>query len=112
MRGQSAEGRLFVLPHAAAIAEDIGAEYGGELTFQYPPIATRLLLQARLVQVGMDAFSICFILVNHTPQHELLYREVGKEPHNLRCFRACLWLTPSFNIVDPQKILETRKGRI
>ena len=25
--------RLFVLPHEAAVAEDIGAEYGGELTF-------------------------------------------------------------------------------
>src|SRR5713226_10714068 len=30
-------GRLFVLPHEAAVAEDIGAEYGGELTFQHPP---------------------------------------------------------------------------
>jgi hypothetical protein len=37
MCGQSAEGHLFVLPHEAAIAEDIGAEYGGELTFQNPP---------------------------------------------------------------------------
>ena len=36
------EGRLLVLPHEAAIAEDIGTEYGGELTFQYPPIAPRL----------------------------------------------------------------------
>src|SRR6266851_6201937 len=42
MRGQSAKGRLFVLPHEAAVAEDIGTEYGGELTFQYPPIASRL----------------------------------------------------------------------
>src|SRR5713226_1835498 len=29
--------RLLVLPHEAAIAEDVGAEYGGELTFQYSP---------------------------------------------------------------------------
>ena len=29
--------RLFVLPHEAAIAEDIGTEYCGELTFQNPP---------------------------------------------------------------------------
>src|SRR5713226_4580404 len=42
MRGQSAKSRLFVLPHEAAIAEDIGTEYGGELPFQYPPIASRL----------------------------------------------------------------------
>jgi hypothetical protein len=33
MRGQSAVSRLLVLPHEAAIAEDVGAEYGGELTF-------------------------------------------------------------------------------
>src|SRR5712692_1552530 len=42
MRGQSAKGRLFVLPHEAAVAEDIGTEYGGELAFQYPPIVARL----------------------------------------------------------------------
>src|SRR5712692_8253324 len=35
--GKSAEGRLLVLPHEAAIAEDVGTEYGGELTFQNPP---------------------------------------------------------------------------
>src|SRR5712692_7510935 len=44
MRGQSAQRRLFVLPHEAAIAEDIGTEYGGELTFQYPPIARLIIL--------------------------------------------------------------------
>ncbi len=35
-RGQTTEGRLLVLPHEAAIAEDIGAEYGGELPFHAP----------------------------------------------------------------------------
>src|SRR5216684_1584753 len=35
MRGQGAERRLLVLPHEAAVAEDIGTEYRGELTFQY-----------------------------------------------------------------------------
>src|SRR5216684_7569068 len=35
--GKSAQRRLFILTHEAAIAEDIGAEYGGELTFQHPP---------------------------------------------------------------------------
>ena len=34
--------RLFVLPREAAVAEDVGTEYGGELTFQYSPIAPRL----------------------------------------------------------------------
>src|SRR6266851_3024433 len=76
MQGQSAEGRLFVLPHEAAIAEDIGAEYGGELTFQYPPIVARLLLQPGLVQVGTDAFFICFILIRES-LNEGVYREVG-----------------------------------
>src|SRR6266851_703677 len=42
MRGQSTKSGLLVLPHEAAIAEDIGTEYGGELAFQYPPIASRL----------------------------------------------------------------------
>src|SRR5216684_107534 len=37
--GKSAQRRLFILTHEAAIAEDIGAEYGGELTFQYSPQA-------------------------------------------------------------------------
>src|SRR6266852_7523055 len=32
MRGQSTEGRLFVLPHEAAVSEHIGAKYGVELT--------------------------------------------------------------------------------
>ena len=36
MRGKSTERRFFVLPHEAAVAEDIGAEYGGELTFHAP----------------------------------------------------------------------------
>jgi hypothetical protein len=37
MRGQSAKRRLLILTHEAAIAEDIGTEYGGELTFQNLP---------------------------------------------------------------------------
>jgi len=39
--GKSAQRRLFVLPYEAAVAEDIGTEYGGELTLQYPPQADR-----------------------------------------------------------------------
>src|SRR6266851_281893 len=35
--GKSAQRRLFVLPHEAAVAEDVGTEYGGELTLKYAP---------------------------------------------------------------------------
>src|SRR6266851_198681 len=35
----SAKRRLLVVPHEAAIAEDIDTEYGGELTFQYSPLS-------------------------------------------------------------------------
>ena len=52
--GKSAQCRLFVLPHEAAIAEDIGAEYGGELTLQYPPIASRL--SCRVLMDVKDCF--------------------------------------------------------
>ncbi len=38
------ESRLLVLPHEAAVAEYIGTEYGGEPTFQYPPIARLIIL--------------------------------------------------------------------
>ena len=34
VRRESAESRLFVVPHEAAVAVHIGTEYGGELTFQ------------------------------------------------------------------------------
>ena len=47
-------GRLFVLPHEAAIAEDIGTEYSGELTLQYPPIASRL--SCRVLMDVKDCF--------------------------------------------------------
>ncbi len=51
------EDRPFVLPHEAAVAEDIGAEYGGELTFQYSPQAiANSSLQARPAQVVDIAF--------------------------------------------------------
>jgi hypothetical protein len=32
-----AQRHLFTLPHEAAVAINVGAEYGGELTFQNPP---------------------------------------------------------------------------
>jgi hypothetical protein len=37
MRGQGAECRLFVLPHEAAVAVHVGAEYRGELAFRSSP---------------------------------------------------------------------------
>jgi hypothetical protein len=38
MGRKGTEGRFFVLPHEAAKAVHISAEYGGELTLQYPPL--------------------------------------------------------------------------
>jgi hypothetical protein len=37
MRDEGAMSRLFVGPHEAAIAVDVGAEYCGELSVQSPP---------------------------------------------------------------------------
>jgi hypothetical protein len=45
------------------------------------------------VQVDTDAFFVCVVLVREF-LNEGVYREVGADPQNLRCFRACLWLTP------------------
>src|SRR5216683_28163 len=101
MGGQSAKSRLLVLPHEAAIAEDIGAEYGGELTLHdlTPGGSLSSSLQSGLVQVGTDAFFISFILIRES-LNKGVYREVGTHPQNLRCLRSCLWLTPQLNIVD------------
>jgi hypothetical protein len=38
MARQGAERRLLVLPHEAAVAEHVGAEYGGELALQTAPL--------------------------------------------------------------------------
>ena len=35
MRDRVSNRRLFILPHEAAVAIYVGAEYGGELAFQY-----------------------------------------------------------------------------
>jgi hypothetical protein len=40
MGGKGAQRRLFVIPHEAAVAENVGAEYGGELSLHYPPLMT------------------------------------------------------------------------
>src|ERR1700755_1266152 len=48
MGRQRSERRLFVFPHEAAIAEYVGAEYGGGLAFDPSSRSTRNLLQARL----------------------------------------------------------------
>ena len=40
---KGAESRLFIFPHEAAVAEDVGAEYGGELAFHYPPLMTAII---------------------------------------------------------------------
>ena len=38
MGREGAQRRLFVFPHESAKAEDVGTEYGGELTLQNPPL--------------------------------------------------------------------------
>jgi len=38
MGGKGAQRRLFIISHEAAVAEHVGAEYGGELALQYPPL--------------------------------------------------------------------------
>ena len=38
MRGQGSDCRLFVLPHEAAVAVDVGTEDGGELAFHTQPL--------------------------------------------------------------------------
>src|ERR1700751_1497172 len=41
VRNKRAMSRLFVLPHEAAVAEHVGAEYGRQLTFHTkPPLAS------------------------------------------------------------------------
>jgi hypothetical protein len=55
VRGQSAKCRLFVLPHEAAVAIDVGAEYRGELAF-HPVTLAPTSLEARLAQVVADPF--------------------------------------------------------
>ena len=44
MGRKRAQRRLLVFPHEAAVAEHVGAEYGGELTFQCPPLMTPIIL--------------------------------------------------------------------
>jgi hypothetical protein len=41
---ERAQRRLFILPHEAAVPENIGAENGGELALQYPPLKTAIIL--------------------------------------------------------------------
>jgi hypothetical protein len=54
MGREGAQRRLFVLAHEAAVAGHVGAEYGGELTLQYPPVTTPIVLPGiRLVKPGI-----------------------------------------------------------
>src|SRR5712692_4327002 len=68
MRGQSAKGRLLVLPHEAAVAEDIGTEYGGELAFQYPPIVARLSRPALTDVKAVNCVGGCAALAHNLRQ--------------------------------------------
>jgi hypothetical protein len=45
--------RLFVLLHEAAVAENVGAEYGGELAFHSPPLIMAIILpRVKLCQMS------------------------------------------------------------
>jgi len=44
MGREGAQRRLFVLPHQAAVAEDVGTEYSGELALHYPPLMTEIIM--------------------------------------------------------------------
>jgi hypothetical protein len=35
--------RLFILSHEAAVAVNVGAEYGGELALHYPPLIITII---------------------------------------------------------------------
>ena len=62
MRRECAQCRLFVLSHKAAVAVHVGAENGGELGLQNPPLMKAIILPranfvkshggARLLQAG------------------------------------------------------------
>ena len=77
MRGQSAERRLFILPHEAAVAVNIGAEYGGELTFHLRLTSARNSLQSRLAQVAVPAPVYGCVLI-WIPENE-----TRADPHEL-----------------------------
>src|SRR6266851_5865848 len=74
---KGAQRRLFMLPHEAAIAEDIGTEYSGEFTFQYPPIPTRLLFQPCLSHITIKA--VPHRLLHHGIFPLLLQRSARKK---------------------------------
>jgi hypothetical protein len=52
VKGQGSERQLLIFPHEAAIAVDVGAEYGGELALHYPPLMMAIILpRAELCQM-------------------------------------------------------------
>jgi hypothetical protein len=65
--GKGSEGRLFVFPHEAAIAIDVGAQDSCELTLQYSPLddgdtcAAFLLFQIALTEVAAASVRKCYI---------------------------------------------------
>src|SRR6266851_618999 len=98
MRGQSAKSRLFVLSHEAAIAEDIGAEYGGELTFQnFPKWIVNSSLQSGLAPVGSPVLRDGLILKG-VYLFLTFYGEMRTNPHNFRGLGACLLPEIQFDI--------------
>src|SRR6266481_7064664 len=121
MRRQSAKSGLLIFPHEAAIAEDVGTEYGGELTFQYPPIAMRLLLQARcrLAHGIIHRLRVLRIFIKlDCDLCQPLEREIGIEPQEIfnlgasRLILACHAVASRQTNVTYQKIRVTRESAL
>src|SRR5260370_2225415 len=112
MRGQSAESRLFVLPHEAAIAEDVGTDYRGELTFHdlTPGRIADSSLQAGLTTVVTDEFFVSFVLLRN-PFKQRLQRELRVNPQKFRRFLPRLLIAAPLGIVNDQLSVGTEVMR-
>src|SRR5712672_2118994 len=90
MGGKRAQRCLFVLPHEAAVAVDVGAEYGGELALHYPPLMSLLLSRSsshynRLCQTG----SWCEFTITSARKRTGLHRKLLHQPNGLGGSGGC-----------------------
>ena len=69
MGRKRAQCRLFILPHEAAVAVHVGAENGGELALQYPPLMMAIILP-RVNFVKLDNYQSRFACTyGHDPDN-------------------------------------------
>src|SRR5229473_4031394 len=99
MRGQGAKRRLLVLPHEAAVAEDIGAEYSGSLRSN-THLSTRLLLQPRLGHITIKAVPHRLLHHGVFPLH--LQRKTGVDSHDFCRLGLSITRTAEFDIAGYQ----------